>query len=270
MFVKLVILLLLLIVVVSLLSGRRTAASGHPASSRVRPLMMKMALVLLVLGAVILTVHLAGSHPSKIVGEQGTSASNDANGSDVKEGFHATEIKDATYGHLSQLDGFTDHRGHRLATSASRWVHGSSDFSGKVVVVFFGYTQCPDICPTALSRLKETMQLLGSTAERVQVLFVTVDPARDTREVLAGYVPWFDPRFVGLFADENATREVARAFHVFYTKVPGNTALGYSIDHTATSYVFDTSGRLRLLMRDGTAPVQIAADLRQLLASPSP
>lgn len=168
--------------------------------------------------------------------------------------FHATDITGATFGRDFRL---TDHTGRRVA---------SADFRGKAMVIFFGYTQCPDICPTALTTMKEAMRLLGPEADRVQVLFVTVDPERDTPEVLAAYVPWFDSRFLGLYGDAATTRDTAREFRVLYSKVEGGTALGYSIDHSATSYAYDPQGRLRLLMRHDAAPGHIAADLRRLLA----
>lgn len=168
--------------------------------------------------------------------------------------FHATDITGATFGRDFRL---TDHTGRRVA---------SADFRGKAMVIFFGYTQCPDICPTALATMKEAMRLLGPEADRVQVLFVTVDPERDTQALLAAYVPWFDARFLGLYGDEKTTRETANEFRVFYTKVKGETALGYSIDHSATSYAYDPQGRLRLLIRHGETPGHIADDLRQLLA----
>lgn len=171
--------------------------------------------------------------------------------------FHATDITGASFGRLAALDGLTRHDGRRLATA---------DFSGKAVVVFFGYTQCPDICPTTLSAMQEAIALLGPDADRVQVLFVTIDPERDTREMLAGYVPWFDSRFIGLVADPDATRRIAGEFRVFYARVKGETALAYSIDHSATSYVYDPAGRLRLLFRHATPPADITADLAALLA----
>ncbi|MDP1525441.1 MAG: SCO family protein [Rhodocyclaceae bacterium] len=238
MFIKIVIVLLLLIVAVSLLTGRGGATRQVATPSRVRPMMQKMALILLALGAAIAIVHLAGCSPAP-------------------SAFHATEVKEANYGRLATLDTLTDHTGRRLA---------SADFRGKAVVVFFGYTQCPDICPTTLVTMKEAMTLLGADAERVQVLFVTVDPERDTQEVLAGYVPWFDARFLGLYGDEKTTLKTAKEFRVFFTKVKSETALGYSIDHSATSYAYDPQGRLRLLIRHGETPAHIAADLRQLLA----
>ncbi|GAB1392114.1 SCO family protein [Rhodocyclaceae bacterium] len=238
MFIKIVIVLLLLIVAASLLTGRGGTTRQAAAPSRVRPMMQKMAIILLALGAAIVIVHLTGCNPTS-----GT--------------FHATEVKDANYGRLATLDGLTDHSGRRLA---------SADFLGKAVVVFFGYTQCPDICPTALANLKETLRLLGQEADRVKVLFVTVDPERDTQEVLAGYVPWFDPRFLGLRTDTATTLDLAKEFRVYFRKVEGGSAIGYNIDHTAASYAFDPQGRLRLLIRDGTSPEHIAADLKQLLS----
>lgn len=171
--------------------------------------------------------------------------------------FHATDITGASFGRLVALDGLIDHDGRRLA---------SAEFAGKAVIVFFGYTQCPDICPTALSTMQETMRLLGPESGRVQVLFVTVDPERDTQEVLKAYVPWFDARFRGLRGDVEDTRAAAQEFRVFYAKVKGNTALDYSIDHSATSYAYDPRGRIRLLIKHGELPQNIAGDLRQLLA----
>lgn len=141
-----------------------------------------------------------------------------------------------------------------------------ADFRGKAVVLFFGYTQCPDVCPTTLSNLRQTMQLLGDDAKRVQVLFVTIDPARDTAALLAQYVPSFDPSFLGLYTDEQGTQAVAKEFKVFYARTPGPTPGSYSVDHSTGSYVFDPQGKLRLLLRHGETPANIAADLKLLLA----
>lgn len=245
MFIKIVIILLLLIVVASLLTGRgRGQSSGshaaaQPSGSRsgtsVRTLMLRVALVLLSIGAVLAVLHLSGC-------------------SRAEAPFHATDISGAEFGRSFAL---TDHTGRRVA---------SADFLGKAVVIFFGYTQCPDICPTTLATMKGAMNLLGAEADRVQVLFVTVDPERDTPELLATYVPWFDARFLGLYGDAPTTLATAQEFRVFYSKVQGETALGYSIDHSATSYAFDPQGRLRLLIRHGETPENIAADLRKLLA----
>jgi len=139
-----------------------------------------------------------------------------------------------------------------------------ADFRGKVVVVFFGYTRCPDVCPTTLAELKVAKEQLGEDGARLQVLFITVDPERDTREVLANYVPAFDPSFLGLYGDAAATARVAKEFKVFYRKAPGKTPGSYSMDHTAGSYVFDRRGRLRLFVRHGNVP-NLVADLRTLL-----
>ncbi|WP_300454073.1 SCO family protein [Accumulibacter sp.] len=141
-----------------------------------------------------------------------------------------------------------------------------ADFKGKAVVVFFGYTQCPDVCPTTLSSMREVLTLLGEDAKRVQVIFVTLDPARDTPQVLAAYVTAFNPGFIGLHADDATTAALAREFKVFYAKQAGSTADSYSIDHSTSSYVFDPQGRLRLLVRHGESPDRVAADLKLLLA----
>mgnify|MGYP000879927125 CR=1 FL=1 len=238
MFLKIVIVLLLLIVAASLLGGRGAGRAAIRPKSQVRPLMLRIAIILLILGAGVIVVHLSGCSRSE-------------------DGFHATDVSGANFGRLAALDGLTDHLGRRLA---------SADFSGKAVVVFFGYTRCPDICPTTLSAMQAAMKLLGPDADRVQVLFVTVDPERDTPAVLKDYVPWFDARFIGLHGDPAVIRDLAREFHVFFHKVEGETAMGYSIDHTATSYAYDPAGRLRLLIPHGAKPEHIAADLRALLA----
>ncbi len=166
--------------------------------------------------------------------------------------FKNVDITGADYGKDFTL---VDHTGktRRLA-----------DFRGKVVVVFFGYTHCPDVCPTTLAELKMVKEQLGPDGERVQVLFVTVDPERDTQDVLARYVPAFDPAFIGLRGDAAATAKVAKDFKVFYQKVRGSRPDNYSVDHTAGSYVFDPDGRLRLFARQGN-PANLASDIRLLL-----
>lgn len=171
-----------------------------------------------------------------------------------KPSFKATDVTGADYGR-----GFTlvDHAG------ATRSL---ADWKGKVVVVFFGFTQCPDVCPTTLATMADVMKRLGPDADRVQVLFVTVDPERDTQAVLAPYVTAFDPRFVGLYGDKEATSKAAREFKVFYQKVPGRTPDTYGIDHTAASYVIDAQGRLRLYVKHQQTAEDIAADLKVLLA----
>jgi protein SCO1/2 len=142
-----------------------------------------------------------------------------------------------------------------------------ADFRGKAVVVFFGYTQCPDVCPTTLSTLAETMKLLGPDADRVQVIFITIDPERDKPALLAEYVPAFDKRFLGLYGDAEATERVAKEFKVIYQKQPGPTPTTYTMDHSAGVFVFDPQGRLRLYARHGQGPDAFASDLRELLGT---
>jgi protein SCO1/2 len=140
-----------------------------------------------------------------------------------------------------------------------------ADYRGKAVVIFFGYTQCPDFCPTTLAELAEVMKRLGPDADRVQVLFVTVDPERDTPELLSKYVPAFDPRFAGLYGDAAATERTAKEFKIVYQKQPGATPGSYTVDHSAGTYIFDPQGRLRLYVSYGQGPEVFAHDLRELL-----
>ena len=141
-----------------------------------------------------------------------------------------------------------------------------ADFKGKVVVMFFGYTQCPDICPTTLTEMQQVMSLLGPQSDKVQVLFVTVDPERDTAAILKQYVPSFDPRFLGLRpADEAALEKVAKDYKIYYKKVPGKSAGSYTMDHTAGSYAFDPEGRLRLYIKHAQGPETLAHDLKELI-----
>ena len=141
-----------------------------------------------------------------------------------------------------------------------------ADFKGKAVVVFFGYTQCPDVCPTTLTEMQQAMTLLGSQADKVQVLFVTVDPERDSASILKQYVPAFDSRFLGLRpADEAALEKVAKDFKIYYKKVPGITPGSYTMDHTAGSYAFDPQGQLRLYIKHAQGAETLAQDLKELL-----
>lgn len=140
-----------------------------------------------------------------------------------------------------------------------------ADFKGKAVVVFFGYTQCPDVCPTTMAEMAAVMQALGPQADKVQVIFVTVDPERDTQELLSKYVPAFDPRFLGMYGDAAATAAMAKDFKIFYLKQPGKTPGSYTMDHTAGSYVFDPQGRIRLFIRHGQGTEPIVHDLKALL-----
>ncbi len=140
-----------------------------------------------------------------------------------------------------------------------------ADFKGKVAVVFFGYTQCPDVCPTTMAELAEVKRSLGTDGARVVGIFVTVDPERDTPALLKDYLANFGPDFVGLRGTPEQTREVAKEFKVFYAKVPGKTPTSYTMDHTAGSYVFDPQGRVRLFTRYGSGAAALADDLKILL-----
>ncbi|MEO8383961.1 MAG: SCO family protein [Betaproteobacteria bacterium] len=139
------------------------------------------------------------------------------------------------------------------------------DFRGKAVVMFFGYTHCPDVCPTTLAEMKQVMNILGNDAQRVQVLFVTVDPARDSPDLLAKYVPSFYPTFLGLYGDAAATEKVAKDFKIFYRTALGKTADSYTVDHSAASLVFDPQGNLRLFINYGMGADKIAPDIKKLL-----
>jgi protein SCO1/2 len=141
-----------------------------------------------------------------------------------------------------------------------------ADFKGKVVVMFFGYTQCPDVCPTTLTEMQQVMTLMGPQSDKVQVLFVTVDPERDTAAILKQYVPSFDPSFLGLRpADEAALEKVTKEFKIYYKKVAGTSPGSYTMDHTAGSYAFDPQGRLRLYIKHAQGPETLAHDLKELL-----
>ena len=140
-----------------------------------------------------------------------------------------------------------------------------AEFKGKIVVLFFGFTQCPDVCPTTMAELATVKAQLGADGARVVPIFVTVDPERDTPEVIKAYAGSFGPDFVALRGTPEETKAVAKAFKIFYAKVPGKTETSYTIDHTARSYVYDTRGRLRLATRHGAGADALASDLRQLL-----
>lgn len=155
-------------------------------------------------------------------------------------------------------------RDFRLADPGGR-TRTLADFRGKLVVVFFGFTQCPDVCPTTLADMAEVKKRLGADGDKLQVIFVTLDPERDTPQVLGEYVPGFDPTFVGLRGTPEETAAIAREFKVFYQKVPGRTETSYTLDHTAGSYVFDREGRVRLFLRHAGGVEPIVADLRTLL-----
>jgi protein SCO1/2 len=167
--------------------------------------------------------------------------------------FQGSDVSGVAFGHDFRL---TDHNGKPRALA---------DFRGKVVLMFFGYTQCPDVCPTTMSELAAAMQKLGRDADRVQVLFVTVDPERDTPELLSRYVPAFNPTFLGLYGDAAATAEVAKEFKILYQKQPGATPGSYTMDHSAGTFIFDPQGRLRVYISYGQGADVFAHDIRELL-----
>lgn len=169
------------------------------------------------------------------------------------EKFKSTDVTGADFARTLDLTG---HDGKR---------HTLADFNGKVVLVFFGYTQCPDVCPTTLARFATVAKELGPDADNLQVLFVSVDPERDTQELLAKYVPAFDSRFLGLFGDAEATARTAKEFKVMYQKQPGKTEQTYTVDHSAGTYVFDKAGRVRLFLRHEAPIEDVVDDLRLLM-----
>jgi protein SCO1/2 len=169
--------------------------------------------------------------------------------------FQATDITGAPFGRDFKL---TDHNG-QPRTLAS--------FRGKVVAIFFGYTHCPDVCPTTLSDFATALKQMGPLGDQVQVLFVTVDPQRDTPALLKLFVPAFDPRFLGMFTDADSLKALAKEYKVVYQKTSVKDADNYLIDHSAGTYVYDAKGRLRLLIPYGSSPDLIAHDLKTLLES---
>ena len=172
-------------------------------------------------------------------------------GCDSRPQFRSTDITGASYGKTLEL---TDHTGkpRRL-----------EDFRGKAVVLFFGFTHCPDVCPTTLAEISQAIKKLGADAERVQVLMVSVDPERDTPESLGKYVTAFDPRFLALRGDLAATRKVAGEFKIYFEKAKSGDS--YTVNHSVQSYVIDPQGRLRLLVRHDRIGQDLAEDLRAIL-----
>jgi protein SCO1/2 len=171
-----------------------------------------------------------------------------------KPAFHSIDVTGADY-----ADGFslTDHNGQARTLA---------DFEGKVVVVFFGFTQCPDVCPTSMSELAQARQLLGADGDRLQGLFVSIDPERDTPAVMKEYIASFDPTFLALYAKPDALPALAKRFKIYYKKVPGSTPGNYTMDHSAGSYIFDPKGKVRLYFRYGSGAQAMADDLKLLLA----
>jgi protein SCO1/2 len=166
--------------------------------------------------------------------------------------FRLTDVTGADFGKELNL---TDHDG-RPRTLA--------DFRGKVVTVFFGFTHCPDVCPVTLAEMAQVVRELGPDGNRVQVLFVTVDPERDTQQVLKQYVPSFNPAFLGLHGDAEATARAAKAFKVYYQKQPAKDGR-YSVDHSAGTYILDGEGKLRLFAQYGAGAPALLHDIRILL-----
>jgi protein SCO1/2 len=145
-------------------------------------------------------------------------------------------------------------------------VRSLADFKGKAIVVFFGYTQCPDVCPSTMAELAQIKKAMGKDGERVQGIFVSVDPERDTPEILKAYMDSFDGSFVALRGTVDQTKAAAKEFKVFYGKVPGKTEGSYTVDHTAGSFIFDPAGKVRLFVRYGSGAEALTADLKALLA----
>lgn len=173
--------------------------------------------------------------------------------SEQKPSFNSIDVTGAAYARDFEL---TDHNGQ---------LRHLADFKGKVVVLFFGYTQCPDVCPTTMAELAEVRKALGRDGDRLQALFVTVDPARDTPDVLKGYMGNFDPTFLALYTTPDKLVELAKDYKIYFKKVDGKTPTSYTMDHSAGSYIYDTQGQLRLFTRYGSGAAALIADIQQLL-----
>jgi protein SCO1 len=169
------------------------------------------------------------------------------------QSFNSVDITGANYAHDFSL---TDHNGNKRTLA---------DFRGKVVLVFFGYTQCPDVCPTTMADMAQVKTKLGNAGDKLQVVFISVDPERDTQALLAQYVPSFDRSFIGLYGTPDEIARTAKEFKVIYQKVPGKTPTSYSIDHSAGSYLFDPQGKVRLFVKHSQSVDSIAEDVKRLL-----
>ena len=169
-------------------------------------------------------------------------------------GFSGIDITGADYAKSFTL---TDHNGQTRSLT---------DFKGQVVVIFFGFTQCPDVCPTSMGELAEARRLLGPQGDKLQGLFISIDPERDTPEIMKAYMASFDPSFLALYAAPDQLPELAKSFKVYYKKVDGKTPTSYTMDHSAGSYVYDTQGRVRLYHRYGSGAPALAGDVKKLLA----
>ena len=175
--------------------------------------------------------------------------------SESKPTFNAVDITGADYAKDFSL------------TDASGRVRTMADFKGKVVVLFFGYAQCPDVCPTTMTEMAQLKQQLGADGDKLQVLFVTVDPERDTRDVMKAYMGAFDPSFIALIPTPEQLPPLAKDFKVYYKTVEGKTPTSYSMDHSAASFVYDPQGRQRLYARFGTPIPAMVSDVQALLKS---
>lgn len=175
--------------------------------------------------------------------------------SETKQSFNAVDITGADYAKDFSLK------------DADGKVRTMADFKGKAVVLFFGYAQCPDVCPTTMTEMAQVKQQLGKDGDKLQVLFVTVDPARDTPEVMKAYMGAFDPNFVALIPTPEELVATAKDFKVYYKKVDGKTPTSYSMDHSAASFIYDPQGRLRLYARYGAGVPSMVSDLKTLLGS---
>ncbi|MCF8203743.1 MAG: SCO family protein [Methylotenera sp.] len=171
-----------------------------------------------------------------------------------KQAFKGVDLTGAEYARTLNL---TDQDGRARSLA---------DFKGKVVVVFFGYTQCPDVCPTTMAEVAEVKRSLGAEGDKVQGVFVTIDPERDTAQLLQAYMASFDPTFVALRGSIEQTQAAAKEFKVFFAKVPGKTPETYTMDHTAASFIFDKAGRVRVYARYGSGAQALADDIKLLLA----
>jgi protein SCO1 len=199
-------------------------------------------------------------HPRRLIlalAAAGLLSACDRPGSVSTPSFKGVDITGADYARELQLP------------DAEGKVRTLAELKGQVVLVFFGFTQCPDVCPTTMLELAAVKKALGPDGSRVRGVFVTIDPERDTPEVLKAYVASFGPDFIGLRGDAEQTKAAAKHFKVFYAKVPGKTEGSYTMDHTAGSYVFDAKGRVRLFTRYGTGAEALTHDLKVLLAEPA-
>ena len=171
--------------------------------------------------------------------------------------FKSVDITGADYAKDFSADGtMLDHNGTPRSIK---------DFAGKIVIVFFGFVQCPDVCPTTMAELAEVKKLLGKDGDKLQALLITIDPERDTLPVLKGYMVNFDPTFLALRTTPEKLAIVAKDFKTYYKKAPGRTDTSYSMDHSAGSFVYDTTGKVRLYTRYGSGPEALASDIKLLL-----